>query len=89
MVRLTLSGPGPDDDENVELPLVVAASIDPRWLQRHESAVPDEALDAWRKAGHVVTQREEIWRIDLNDGRQVLLPVEQVEIDYATDKNVF
>ena len=82
------AGSGTTDERKLELPVVMAASVDPHWLDERKSAVPREALEAWRKAGHVVTQSEEIWRIDFEDGRQVLLPVEQVEIDYAAEKSV-
>jgi hypothetical protein len=88
-LRLTLAGQSPADDQNVEIPLMRAAGIDPEWLERQESAIPGEVLDAWHKAGHVVTRHEELWPIDLGDGRQMLLPVEQVEVDYASDRSIF
>jgi hypothetical protein len=93
-LRLTFAGATPDDDQNIELPLVFATHIDPQWFDAQwpdgqESAVPVEVLDAWRKAGHVVTQRQQLWPIHLDDGRQMLLPVEEVEVDYATDRAVF
>jgi hypothetical protein len=88
-VQLTFSGETPDDDQKIELPLVFATHVDPQWFMRQESAVPGEVLDAWHKAGHVVTRRQEVWPVDLGDGRQMLLPVEQVEVDYAADRTVF
>ncbi len=88
LVRLTLAGTDVGA-QRVELPVRVATGVDPEWLLNRTSAVPSEAVDAWRRAGNIVTQSEEIWQIDLDDGHQVLVPVEQVEIDYAPDKNLF
>ena len=45
-----------------------------------ESVVPAEVLDVLRKSGHVIRQKRQLVPVSLPDGRQTIIPVDQVEI---------
>jgi hypothetical protein len=79
--RLNLAG-----DSNrvgqIELPAVAADRIDPAWLGAQRSAIPDELRRAIEQAGHRVQRRAELWPIELEDGRRLVVPVEQVDVHY-------
>ncbi len=47
-----------------------------------ESAVPTEVLDVLGKSGHVIRQKRQLVPVFLPDGRQTIVPVDQVEIQF-------
>jgi hypothetical protein len=70
--------------QRVEVPLYYVADgeIPAEWTQ--SPAAPRELLQALENAGHRVTRRQHLWPLTLNDGRAVLLPVEQITVAPAT-----
>jgi hypothetical protein len=47
------------------------------------SALPPFVLQALERAGHRVRQDRQFVPIDLDDGRRVVLPVDQVEVQFV------
>lgn len=45
-----------------------------------DSVVPPEVLDVLRKSGHIIRQQRHLMPVSLPDGRQTIIPVDQVEI---------
>jgi hypothetical protein len=66
--------------EDIEVPFVEATSVDPEWLQQQSSAVPAAVRQALEQAGLEIRQQRRLWPITLNDGRRLIVPVEQVEV---------
>ena len=69
------------------LPAVEGDNLDPRWPQNLPPPMPDDVLQAFNRTGHQVQQHRELMPIPLNDGRQLVVPVDQVEVKYVPHKS--
>jgi hypothetical protein len=78
-VRLVVGGPNGSADE-LELPVVEGAAFDPELLRNRPAAVPAEVERALERMGHRVQQRRELVPLRLEDGRRLIVPVDQVEV---------
>jgi hypothetical protein len=67
----------------VRLPAVERDNIDPQWLGNLPPAMPEEVMRAFNRSGHQVEQHRELVPVALQDGRQLVMPVDQVEIHYT------
>jgi hypothetical protein len=74
---------GDGQSEQVQIPVAVGPEIDASWLLDQPSALPPSVLQALERAGHRVHQDRRYVPIDLDDGRRVVLPVDQVEVQYV------
>jgi hypothetical protein len=74
-------GPQPGDSFNVRA--TEHDNIDPRWAQAAPSPIPDNVLQALKRTGHRVDGHRELMRVALPDGRNLLVPVDQVEVRYV------
>jgi hypothetical protein len=85
ITAVTLSVPVGDDGrcESIELPVVERDRVDDGWLGELPAAMPPELLRALERAGHRVRQRREMLRLELPDGRPLIVPVDRVDVDYA------
>jgi hypothetical protein len=53
------------------------------WVSNASPAIPDDVLQALNRTGHRVQQRRGYLPVPLDDGRQVIVPVDQVELHYV------
>ena len=81
MVKLA-AGEG-SNRESIRLPAVQRDRLDRQWLERLPRAVPREMLEALRRTGYQVRQRRELVPMRLHDGRQLVVPVEEVDVHYV------
>jgi hypothetical protein len=65
------------------LPAVERDSVDQQWLQSLPSAVPDDLLEALSRSGNRVEQHRELIPMPLEDGRQLVVPVDHVDVHYT------
>ena len=79
MVTLTARGGG----NAVQLPAVKADRLDKAWLQNIPAPVSPDLLQALQESGHRVQQRRGLLPVEMNDGRRLVVPVDQVDIDYV------
>jgi hypothetical protein len=86
---VTLSSPAGTKDANVsfELPAMERDNLDQQWLQSLPSAIPDNVMQAFNRTGHQVQQRRELVPVRLNDGRRLIVPVDNVDIHYTGNKS--
>jgi hypothetical protein len=70
---------GVSGQREVELPVVESAATDDSWLDRAGPVVPFELRDALERLGHRVDERRQYLPLDLEDGRQLIVPVDNVE----------
>jgi hypothetical protein len=75
------NGPGPG--ASFSLPAVERDNVDRQWLQGLPPAVPDDVLAALARTGHQIQQRRELIPVPLQDGRRLVVPVDQVEVHYV------
>jgi hypothetical protein len=74
------------DGSPVELPVYAASYGAERMLSGDESSVPPEVIRALRTRGHAVSQQRRYWPVELSDGRQIIVPVDQVDVQYVGDR---
>ncbi len=77
---VTLASPS---GSKIRMPAAERNRLDPQWLDALPSAVPDDVLQAFNRTGHQVQQRRELVPIPLGDGRQMVVPVDQVDVHYT------
>jgi hypothetical protein len=83
-IRLAVQG----RESSIDLPLVDAADVDPRWLNSPPTAVPRHVQTALERTGYRVQQQRQIVPIDLEDGRKVFVPVDQIEVQFVGHKPI-
>ncbi len=71
---------GQNGEREVELPVVEEdGNPDAEWLTNDTPVVPPELRQAFERMGHHVDQRRQLVPVQLDDGRQLILPVDDVE----------
>jgi hypothetical protein len=82
---VTLAAPrGADGPERtIRLPAVQRQTLDQRWLESLPQAVPPEMLQAFQQAGHEIEQHRELVPVPMQDGRRLIVPVDQVNVHYV------
>ena len=73
-IRVVISG------EQRELPVNVAEEQGDDWLENPQSVLPDHLIGAFERMGHDVQRRHHYFPFSLQNGRQLVVPVEEVEI---------
>jgi hypothetical protein len=71
--------PGPA----INLPAVERDKIDQQWLDAMPRPMPEAVVKAFERTGHEVRQWRDLMPVRLDDGRQLVLPVDQVEVRYV------
>ena len=71
-----------DGAESLRLPARVADQLDPDWLEGVPPAVPRDVIAA-RASGHEVQEQRQLVPLPLQDGRRLVVPVDQVEVRYV------
>jgi len=77
---VTVSAPA---GSTIRVPARERDQIDQQWLRSLPSAMPDDVLQAFNRTGHQIEQRRELVPVPLNDGRQLVVPVDQVDVHYV------
>lgn len=80
---MTLVG---DDGTSIQLPVYDAAQYADATSSQRESAMPREVLRALRSTGHEVRKHQRLMPIELGDGRQVVVPVEQLDVEFVGNR---
>ncbi len=84
-VDLTFVGGPGGQSEQINLPVIDSREHDVPWQGEPSATVPPRVLDRLRRRGHDVQQFREALSLDLNNGQQVVVPVERVQIRYADE----
>jgi len=74
---------GPSGAESIRLPARQMDRIDDEWLAESAPTVPDDLLEALQQSGHEVGRHRSWLRFPMQDGRQLVVPYEQVEFHYV------
>jgi len=80
---VSLASHSGESNQAVKLPALECDRLDERWLQNLPSPIPENVLQALSRTGHRVRQRREFVPLPLEDGRQLVLPVDHVELYYV------
>ncbi len=75
---------GPDGtSESIRLPAVERDRIDRQWLDGIPTAIPEDVLQALQRTGHQVRRHRELVPLPMQDGRRLVVPVDQVDVHYV------
>jgi len=81
---VTLSAPeGSGKIAPVRLPARAHDHLDPQWLKDLPQAMPDDVRQALERTGHQVRQHRELLPLPMEDGRRLVVPVDQVDVHYV------
>ena len=83
MVTVSMPGDSKGERSLLSVPAVERDNVDSQWVRSAPSAIPDDVMQALRRTGHQVEQHRELVPVRLNDGRQLVVPVDQVEVHYV------
>jgi hypothetical protein len=71
-------------EQRIEVPLYYVADGEMPAAWASDSAAPPALLEALENAGLRVTRRRQLWPLTLDDGRKVIIPVEQLVVAPAS-----
>ena len=81
-VTMTLMDNRGDIERQLEIPVVEADSLDPRFFKRPPSAIPQNLVSALRRSGYTVEEQRLFVPVVLDDGRQAIIPLDQAEVRF-------
>ena len=74
------------DIEQFEMPVAMGPGVDMQWLVDRPSSLPLHLVRDLERQGHQVRQARQFIPFQLQDGRQVVMPVEQIEVRFMQDQ---
>ena len=83
MVTLSADGSNGQSGRTIDLPACEQQRLDSGWTESLPSALPLDVLESLRRTGYRVRQHRELLPMEMNDGRRLVVPVEEVEVEYA------
>jgi anti-sigma factor RsiW len=72
--------------EPIQLPVVEEDAANSAWLRQLPQALPPQVLQALQQSGRRVQQSRQLLPFPLEDGRRLVVPVDQVEIHYVGNR---
>jgi hypothetical protein len=82
MVKLFPAG-STDPNQAIQLPALVRDRIDENWLRNLPAPIPESVAENLRRNGYKVQTQQELLPLRLDDGRQLVVPVDKVELNYV------
>ena len=79
-IRLVVDGQQGAQPQQIDLPIYDLNQVGPEWLTQDRSALPDEVIESLARRGRKVERQIEYLPLPLDDERQVVVPVEQIQI---------
>lgn len=86
LVRLSTPSDGRTPGKSFDLPAVERDKLDNQWAQSVPPAMPDNVKEAFQRLGHQVDQERNLVPVPLGGGRQVVVPVDKVNVHYVGNK---
>jgi hypothetical protein len=82
VARLRLTT-GPDGESTADVPILAGPGLDSEWLMRQPMPVSDRERADLERQGYALDQERKLVAMPLADGRQVVVPVDQVRLRYV------
>jgi hypothetical protein len=83
----TVSFPaGAEEGEAMEVPVVAGPGYDEAWLRRQPPVLPPQFVEWLQKQGHRVEYDRRYLPMPLQDGRQLVVPLDQVDIQFVGNR---
>jgi hypothetical protein len=74
---------GPDGASTAEVPILAGPGLDPEWLMKQPMPVSDRERAVLERQGYALDQERRLVAMPLDDGRRVVVPVDQVRLRYV------
>jgi hypothetical protein len=87
LVSVSLPSNGKTSGQSINVPALERDKIDEKWLRGLPPAIPNNVLQALARTGHEIKQHRELVPVPLKDGRQLVMPVDQVEVHYVGNRS--
>jgi hypothetical protein len=87
MVNVSAPSAGAQSNRSFSVPAVERDNIDDQWLGSLPPAIPEEVLKALSRTGHQVQQRRQLVPVPLQDGRRLIMPVDEVDVNYIGNQS--
>ena len=85
---VTITDKRPDGTKrSIQLPAVVQNGIDETRLRETPFAIPTELVQSFQKAGHNVHQSRRLVPFRMKDGRRLVVPVDQLDVQYVGNQD--
>jgi hypothetical protein len=85
-VKLGIDSGGDKAWRDVEVSFVEGNQFDPKLLQMRRPVVSAAVQQAFEQSGIQVREQRQLLPIELKDGRRLVLPVDQVELNYVGNR---
>lgn len=72
-----------DGKQTARVPIYAGPGIDERWLRNQPPLLSERDRRRWKRLGYAVEEERRLLSVDLNDGRRVSVPVEDVRFKYV------
>jgi hypothetical protein len=79
-VKLVMDGPGGESAEAAEVPVYEVGQYLEQFLSERQPAVSPELVQLLRQSGHEVERQQQLMPAQLEDGRQIIVPIERYQI---------
>lgn len=66
-----------------QIPVLAATAANEAWLQEQPAAIPAYVKAQWERRGYLVEENRRLVGLDLEDGRHVAVPVDELALDYV------
>lgn len=79
-IRLVVDGGPGNEAQPIDVPVYDLRQVGPQWLTQDRSILPPEVIEALHRRGRKVESQIQFLPLPLDEGRQIVLPVEQIQI---------
>lgn len=80
-----LTGQAPDGKaRSFGLPAITQNNLNEQWIKEMPTSIPDGVVQSFQQAGHDVKTTRKLIPFQMKDGRTLVIPVDQVDVRYAT-----
>ena len=76
-------GMGPDGTESIQVPAREGDRVDEQWMDRFAPTIPAELVEALKRQGRELRWSRQLVPFPMEDGQQLVVPLEQVELHYV------
>lgn len=74
-----------EQPQQLDIPAQLRDSFDRSWLQQLPAPMPPEVRESLERLGHRVRHHRELMPIQMGDGRRLIVPVDEIEVDPAAE----
>jgi len=82
LVPVTLEGGAAGRGNSIWLPAVERDQLDDAWSESLPAAIPADVLEALQQRGHQIRQHRRLLPLPMQDGRRLVVPVDELEFRY-------